>query len=118
MMWMNIYIMITCMIMSNIIMMLCFLVSKKTMNNKEKMSPFECGFDPKSAARLPFSIQFFMIAILFLIFDVEIVIILPMMINMKFLLMYKWVMIMFSFIMILLLGLMHEWKNGMIEWTK
>nr|AFI23441.1 NADH dehydrogenase subunit 3 [Ceratocombus japonicus] len=95
-----------------------FFNSKKTLNNMEKMSPFECGFDPKSSARNPFSIQFFMIAILFLIFDVEIVIIMPMMINMKYMMINKWLMIMVFFILMLILGLMHEWNNGMLEWIK
>jgi len=51
------------------------LITKK--NYKEKISTFECGFDPRREARLPFSIHFFLVALIFLIFDVEITIILP-----------------------------------------
>nr|YP_010432124.1 NADH dehydrogenase subunit 3 [Orius strigicollis]USW04721.1 NADH dehydrogenase subunit 3 [Orius strigicollis] len=106
------------MIMSMGIMMLCMITYKKSMMDREKMSPYECGFDPKSSSRSPFSIQFFLIAVLFLIFDIEIVIILPMIATSKILFLTNWFLTAITFFMVLLLGLYYEWKNGVLEWAK
>nr|QWX95710.1 NADH-ubiquinone oxidoreductase chain 3 [Sphictyrtus pretiosus] len=99
------------------LMILCTIISKTTILDREKMSPFECGFDPKSTARTPFSLQFFLIAILFLIFDIEIAIILPTIITLKISNIMSWAMTITVFITILIMGLYFEWKNGMLEWT-
>nr|YP_011010517.1 NADH dehydrogenase subunit 3 [Ventidius harrisoni]WPW47145.1 NADH dehydrogenase subunit 3 [Ventidius harrisoni]WPW47158.1 NADH dehydrogenase subunit 3 [Ventidius harrisoni] len=101
---------------SIILIMLCSVISKKSKNNREKMTPFECGFDPKSSARMPFSMQFFMIAIIFLIFDMEIIIILPTIKIMQMTNMTSWFLTTSGFLIILILGLYHEWKNGILEW--
>nr|YP_009758645.1 NADH dehydrogenase subunit 3 [Eysarcoris guttigerus]QIN90463.1 NADH dehydrogenase subunit 3 [Eysarcoris guttigerus] len=98
-------------------MLLCTLISKSSKINQEKLSPFECGFDPKSSARTPFSIQFFLIAILFLIFDIEIAIMLPIILTMKISMNTLWTSIIMMFIIILILGLYHEWNNGVLEWA-
>nr|YP_011009651.1 NADH dehydrogenase subunit 3 [Hygia lativentris]WPV77643.1 NADH dehydrogenase subunit 3 [Hygia lativentris] len=104
-------------IITLVLMITCSIISKKTIMDREKMSPFECGFDPKSSARLPFSLQFFLIAILFLIFDIEIAMILPMIITMKMSNIMSWAMTVTIFILVLIIGLYYEWKNGMLEWT-
>nr|ANJ70699.1 NADH dehydrogenase subunit 3 [Uloma sp. BMNH 1425257] len=93
------------------------LTSKKMILDREKMSPFECGFDPKSSARLPFSLHFFLIAIIFLIFDVEITLLLPMIISLKFNNIIMYTITTSLFIFILLIGLFHEWKQGALDWT-
>nr|YP_010165338.1 NADH dehydrogenase subunit 3 [Drosophila busckii]QRN73910.1 NADH dehydrogenase subunit 3 [Drosophila busckii]QXG19171.1 NADH dehydrogenase subunit 3 [Drosophila busckii] len=105
------------MIISFIVMFLASILSKKTLVDREKSSPFECGFDPKSSSRLPFSLHFFLITIIFLIFDVEIALILPMIIIFKFSNMLVWSMTSIIFILILLIGLYHEWNQGMLNWT-
>nr|QRW36312.1 NADH dehydrogenase subunit 3 [Hydroporus brevis] len=99
-----------------ITMSLASILSKKTFMDREKNSPFECGFDPIDSARLPFSIQFFLIAVIFLIFDVEIALLFPMVMIMKISNLYILLMTTFFFIFILLMGLYHEWKNGALNW--
>nr|AVN68018.1 NADH dehydrogenase subunit 3 [Tryonicus mackerrasae] len=104
-------------LLSMIIMLLATTLSKKSIESREKSSPFECGFDPKSSARMPFSLRFFLIAVIFLIFDVEITILLPMMVIMKSSSLLPWMMTSIFFLMILLLGLYHEWYQGALEWA-
>nr|YP_010869749.1 NADH dehydrogenase subunit 3 [Cuniculus paca]WGU49258.1 NADH dehydrogenase subunit 3 [Cuniculus paca] len=84
----------------------------------EKTSPYECGFDPTESARLPFSMKFFLIAITFLLFDLEIALLLPLpwasqINNLKLML-----LISLMLIMVLALGLMYEWLQKGLEWTE
>nr|AVN67920.1 NADH dehydrogenase subunit 3 [Arenivaga sp. B097] len=103
--------------LSFMIMLITSFLSKKMNEDREKSSPFECGFDPKSSARLPFSLRFFLISVIFLIFDVEIALLLPMTIivaasNPKW-----WFITSFMFLNILLIGLYHEWNQGSLNWA-
>nr|ALO77490.1 NADH deshydrogenase subunit 3 [Platydema sp. PLA01] len=101
-----------------IIIMILNITSKKTLMDREKSSPFECGFDPKSSSRMPFSLHFFLIAIIFLIFDVEITLLFPMIVSLKYNSPFIYFMVLSMFILILLMGLIHEWKQGALNWTK
>nr|AYW52123.1 NADH dehydrogenase subunit 3 [Harpalinae sp. 3 ACP-2013] len=104
------------MILSMLVMLIANLLSKKTFMDREKNSPFECGFDPKNSARLPFSLQFFLIAVIFLIFDVEIALLMPMIMIMKMSNLISWLLVSFFFLLILLIGLYHEWNQGALNW--
>nr|YP_009072417.1 NADH dehydrogenase subunit 3 [Macaca arctoides]AIA26527.1 NADH dehydrogenase subunit 3 [Macaca arctoides] len=84
----------------------------------EKTSPYECGFDPLNPARIPFSMKFFLIAITFLLFDLEIALLLslpwaiqttnlPMMIKSTT-----------TFIIILILSLAYEWTQKGLDWAE
>nr|YP_009643447.1 NADH dehydrogenase subunit 3 [Melamphaus faber]APO08878.1 NADH dehydrogenase subunit 3 [Melamphaus faber] len=109
--------MILSLIITLTLMALCTIISKTMKADREKSSPFECGFDPKATARMPFSLQFFLIAVLFLIFDIEMVIILPMVVTLKISDSYKWMITVIMFMTVLLMGLYYEWKMGMLEWA-
>nr|YP_009250525.1 NADH dehydrogenase subunit 3 [Coptotermes sepangensis]AMX22776.1 NADH dehydrogenase subunit 3 [Coptotermes sepangensis] len=103
--------------LSTAVMYLTTLISKKNNEDREKSSPFECGFDPKNSARLPFSSRFFLIAVIFMIFDVEIALLLPMPITMTTSSMKSWTLISSTFLLILIIGLYHEWNQGSLEWS-
>nr|WNH42354.1 NADH dehydrogenase subunit 3 [Neoperla arambourgana] len=101
-----------------IVMTLASLLSKKTVIDREKSSPFECGFDPKSSSRLPFSLRFFLIAVIFLIFDVEIALLLPLILILPHSNPSIWFLISSLFLVILLIGLYYEWKQGALQWAE
>nr|YP_008082679.1 NADH dehydrogenase subunit 3 [Danaus plexippus]AGL76304.1 NADH dehydrogenase subunit 3 [Danaus plexippus] len=102
---------------SMILMIISFIISKKSILDREKCSPFECGFDPKSLPRIPFSLHFFLITMIFLIFDVEIALIFPLIMTFKIVNLINWWKINLFFIIVLLMGLYHEWNQNMLNWT-
>nr|YP_009344642.1 NADH dehydrogenase subunit 3 [Pycnarmon lactiferalis]APU51907.1 NADH dehydrogenase subunit 3 [Pycnarmon lactiferalis] len=116
-MFMIMYMSIIILLISNTMMFISIILSKKSFSDREKCSPFECGFDPKSSARIPFSLHFFLITVIFLIFDVEIALIFPIINLFKMTNIYMWFKISFFFIIVLLLGLYHEWNQNMLNWT-
>nr|AJW76349.1 NADH dehydrogenase subunit 3 [Cylindraustralia sp. HS-2014] len=103
-------------LLSTLVMIMASILSKKSIYDREKSSPFECGFDPKSSARLPFSLRFFLIAVIFLIFDVEIALILPTIIIFLSTELHLWTMTTLFFLMILMFGLIFEWTQGSLSW--
>nr|ARH54071.1 NADH dehydrogenase subunit 3 [Anthrenus verbasci] len=104
-------------ILSLLMMSMSSILSKKTFQDREKSSPFECGFDPKTSARLPFSLQFFLIAVIFLVFDVEITLLIPLITIMKTMNTSNILILSTLFIMILIIGTYHEWNQGALNWA-
>ena len=85
---------------------------------KAKLMPYECGLDPIGNARKRFSVKFFIIAMLFIVFDVELVFLYPWAIVFKHFNQFKAFifMEMVVFIGILLVGFIYVWKKGALEW--
>nr|YP_010490402.1 NADH dehydrogenase subunit 3 [Ashinkailepas seepiophila]UWM12888.1 NADH dehydrogenase subunit 3 [Ashinkailepas seepiophila] len=101
---------------SMMLILISSILSKKLSFNREKPSPFECGFDPKNTSRIPFSIRFFLIAIIFLIFDIEISVLLPLGLAPNSISLLTWIKIGGSFLFLITLGLYYEWKESTLEW--
>nr|URC16091.1 NADH dehydrogenase subunit 3 [Pieris extensa] len=102
---------------SNMFIFISSMLSKKTNLDREKCSPFECGFDPKSLPRIPFSLHFFLITVIFLIFDVEIALIFPIIPSFSMTNIFIWFKTSIFFLIMLLMGLYHEWNQKMLNWT-
>nr|AFL03302.1 NADH dehydrogenase subunit 3 [Pica pica]QNQ64907.1 NADH dehydrogenase subunit 3 [Pica pica camtschatica]QNQ64920.1 NADH dehydrogenase subunit 3 [Pica pica fennorum]QNQ64946.1 NADH dehydrogenase subunit 3 [Pica pica leucoptera]QNQ64959.1 NADH dehydrogenase subunit 3 [Pica pica melanotos] len=114
---MILFMLISSFILSAILTTLNFWLAQ-TNPDSEKLSPYECGFDPLGSARLPFSIRFFLVAILFLLFDLEIALLLPLPWALQ--LQAPTTTLMWASILILLLtlGLIYEWIQGGLEWAE
>merc|ERR1712080_43250 len=83
------------------------LLYKKNIFDVEKLSPFECGFSTKFNA-LPFSLRFFIVCLIFLIFDVELVLLFPFLVSIKNGIRFYAVVGLFLFTLLLIIGLYHE----------
>ncbi len=81
----------------------------------QKMIPYECGVDPSGAARQPFAVKFYIIAMLFIVFDIEAVFLYPWAVIFRELRIFGLIE-MAVFIGILLVGFIYVWKKGALEW--
>ena len=100
-------------ILSLIIFVLSFLVSQKA-DDREKLTAYECGFNPFEDSRNEFDVRFYLVAILFLIFDLEISFLFPFIASfhcINFIGLYS----MFFFLFILTVGFVYEWQKGALD---
>nr|YP_009254143.1 NADH dehydrogenase subunit 3 [Loliolus japonica]ANC62829.1 NADH dehydrogenase subunit 3 [Loliolus japonica] len=105
-------------IINIVLLMLGLIINKRSYSDREKNSPFECGFDPSIHTRAPFSMRFFLLAVIFLIFDVEIILLLPLTSNVLNSNTHWPLTSSVMFLIILLIGLFHEWNQGSLDWMK
>nr|BBA85450.1 NADH dehydrogenase subunit 3 [Xenodermichthys copei] len=103
--------------LSTILMIVSFWMPQMTPDT-EKLSPYECGFDPQGSARLPFSLHFFLIAILFLLFDLEIALLLPLPWGDQLLTPTGTLLWAAAVLILLTLGLIYEWTQGGLKWAE
>ena len=98
-----------------VVMIGASVIAAKQSPNSEKLSPYECGFEPFEDARMRFDVRYYLIAILFIIFDLEIAFVFP------------WATVfgklglvglveMGMFLLLLVLGFVYVWKKGALEW--
>ncbi len=102
---------------AGLIIFLNGLLGPKNKSNPVKLQPFECGVPAFSRPTGHFSVKFYLIAMLFILFDVEIVWFFPWAVVLKGL---GWtgILEMFAFIFVLALGFIYAWKKGALEWQK
>nr|QNV11877.1 NADH dehydrogenase subunit 3 [Mellinus arvensis] len=98
-----------------IIMLMNFVFMKKYSSDREKMTSFECGFDSITSPRLPFSINYFLISLIFLVFDLEIVLLVPMILSLSNFSIYWLIMVMY-FMMLMIVGVYLEWVEMSLNW--
>nr|QHD26487.1 NADH dehydrogenase subunit 3 [Lepidotrigona terminata] len=92
------------------------ILSMIKMINIEKKIPFECGFNPISNFSMPFSMPFFTVTLLFLIFDIEITMLIPMIVYLKFWSCISGIIVITMFIISMMVTLIAEWFMGYLLW--
>ena len=83
--------------------------------DSEKLSPYECGFEAFEDARMKFDVRYYLVAILFILFDLEIAFLFPWAIVLQEIGRFGF-MAMMVFLGILVVGFIYEWKKGALEW--
>ena len=81
----------------------------------QKLSPYECGFEAFEDARMKFDVRYYLVAILFILFDLEIAFLFPWAIVLREIGMFGF-LAMVVFLAILVVGFVYEWKKGALEW--
>lgn len=100
--------------LSIVISIVPFIVAKRRPDD-EKLSPYECGFEGLGPVRNEFDVQFYLVAILFIIFDLEVAFLFPWAVSLKQIGAFGfWSMIVF--LALLTVGFIYEWKRGALEW--
>jgi len=102
-----------CVILSLIIFVLSFLISQKA-DDREKLTAYECGFNPFEDSRNEFDVRFYLVAILFLIFDLEISFLFPFVVSfcgINLIGLYS----MLFFLFVLTIGFVYEWQKGALD---
>jgi NADH-quinone oxidoreductase subunit A len=103
-------------LISILILIISYITTNKDKKKeREKSSIYECGFDPFSDSRIKFEVKYYIIGILFILFDIEILYMIPWSIVIVDI-GYFGFLIMYLFLIILSIGYFYEWKEGILEW--
>nr|YP_001739872.1 NADH dehydrogenase subunit 3 [Brachionus plicatilis]BAG12885.1 NADH dehydrogenase subunit 3 [Brachionus plicatilis] len=92
------------------------LLAEQTPLMREELSPYECGFEHHNVSRIPFSLRYFFLTLIFLLFDLEIVL----MLFMPYVILFDYflvsILLLIVFVYILYMSLIYEWSDGTLEW--
>nr|BDQ44043.1 NADH dehydrogenase subunit 3 [Amynthas bimaculatus] len=108
---------IICLLIPMVVLLAAWMLAARSIEDREKSTPFECGFDPKNTARIPFSMRFFLLAIIFIVFDIEIVLLMPIPTMLMTSYANHIMLTYLAFIIVLIAGLIHEWNEGSLDWS-
>jgi NADH-quinone oxidoreductase subunit A len=98
-----------------IVIVLASFIAASQRPDSEKLSPYECGFEPFADARSKFDVRFYLVSILFIIFDLEVAFLFPWAVSLGSIGLFGfWSMIVF--LAVLTVGFVYEWKKGALEW--
>ena len=98
-----------------LLVLLNITICAKSLMDVEKSSPFECGFTPKSLPRTPLSLRFFLIALVFLVFDVELILLFPIFRLMRSQVAVETVILFIVILVLLIVGIYHEINQGSLN---
>jgi NADH-quinone oxidoreductase subunit A len=100
--------------LAGLIVLVSFIAARQRPDS-EKLSPYECGFEPFADARSKFDVRFYLVAILFIIFDLEVAFLFPWAVSLGAIGLFGfWSMIVF--LLVLTVGFIYEWRKGALEW--
>ncbi|MCJ7558479.1 MAG: NADH-quinone oxidoreductase subunit A [Gammaproteobacteria bacterium] len=100
--------------LGGVLLLLGFVLGRGS-KDAEKLSPYECGFEPFEDSRMKFDVRYYLVAILFIIFDLEIAFLFPWAVALDGLGMFGF-LVMAVFLVLLVVGFIYEWKKGALEW--
>jgi NADH-quinone oxidoreductase subunit A len=101
-------------LISLLLPIISFLLTRRVVT-RQKISPYECGFEPFGDARIKVTVHFYLIAILFLVFDLEVIFLFPWCFAIHLLKKQAfWSMLYFFFVLVI--GFIYEWRRGALEW--
>nr|AQM37717.1 NADH dehydrogenase subunit 3 [Brachionus calyciflorus]QHN89974.1 NADH dehydrogenase subunit 3 [Brachionus calyciflorus]UBY46740.1 NADH dehydrogenase subunit 3 [Brachionus calyciflorus] len=115
-MLMVLYLVITSSLLVIFLKIVSLMIAESSPLNREELTPYECGFEHHNVSRVPFSLRYFFLTLIFLLFDLEIVLMLfmPYVILSNFFALGLVLLTLFVFI--LYLSLIYEWNDGTLEW--
>ena len=98
-----------------VVLLVLGLVLGRGSKDDEKLSPYECGFEPFEDSRIKFDVRYYPVALLFIIFDLEIAFLFPWAVSMGAVGVFG-ILAMGVFLAVLVVGFIYEWKKGALEW--